>query len=677
MSDINGASDLDNDTPGLGPQTGNVRGPPVQLPSALQGLAQRVVGRQNPKFLPPKPGPQQNQQQQQKPQLGSTDPPDPSTRAFAPVPRNAPQRPPGFTPYTPPVPRDPQQWGQPDLYPRLPKSFELNGMYGNLGGYFAQHGSFASQPLAAGLATNSKAYQDAFQKRQDFRMKQAMEMIKLHAAQLEELETNKSLRYADIYNMYSDGGDPNTQTINGVDMRHAVWQAAIEMGDNDTIQMMEGGKSIAAVMRQQAAHEAHVRALSAANKKTDEVDAQDALYDLAPARDQAGTDPWDRDFRQGGQAGGAAPTRAAPAAAPSGAAPKDTDARVPGAGDDPVAPDKQKDDRTDNQKLIDEGAWDMVEGYKPDNAQYGKMTQTIMAKRKLEMEQSLKNIALDPNLNRDGKHPEEVLDAVRQAVPEAASTLDQYSQYKAGPGVGGRSSSGGPEAPMWGMMEPLAAKMYPGDSAGVGRFSAGNFAARLNFTDKQQYQNAIGRVATSAEIGAGVVAASNNLPPEASDPNVFKRAMKQAVEEGTGDERYVALSNAFKRYNAEMNVLIRGGQGGQGETMENIRTVNQIFATPANYRVVVAQDAAMAQARLNQFKHQWAQIGGGPMPGSDPDTEEQLRNLANMEPIHQVQPGTVVPGSKWSDGKPRVWLGPFDSKGRLRQNPDDNWDLAK
>ncbi|HEY4808201.1 MAG TPA: proline-rich domain-containing protein [Roseiarcus sp.] len=677
MSDTSGATDLDSDMPGIGAAPGNARGAPVGLPSQLQGLVQHFFqtsqGKPNPKFLPPAPG--QGQGQGKPPKLGPVDPPDRGAYALAPVPANAPRTPPAFTPYIPPVPRDHTQWGQPEPFPRLPQSFEVPGMYQNLGGYFAQHGGFASAPAAAGLAAYSAAYQDAYQKGQEQKMRMSLEQMKLHAAQVEELETQKSTRYADTYNMYvGKGGDLATQTINGVDLRGAIWRNAVEMGDKDTIAMMEDGQSVEKIMRQQAAHEAHIRALSAANTKTADQDAQDAQYGLAPARAATNTDPWDRDF--GSQPGGAAP------AAPSQPAkPGETPGRAKNVGD-PLKPEQdqgeQPDSRDDNQKLIDAGAWDMVEGSKPSGAEYGKMTSTIMAKRKLEMENSLRDIAANPNLNRDGQHPEEVLDAVRKAVPEAAEKLDAYSHYRDGPGIGGRSSSGGPEASMWGLFNPLAAKMFPGEKGtGVGAFSGDNFTKRIRFADNTQYQTTLRRVATSAEMGAGVVAAANNLPPEASDPNVFKRAMKQAMDEGTGDERYVALANATKRYQSEMNVVIRGGVGGQGETLENIRTINPIFSTPANYRTVVAQDAQMAQASVNQFKHQYRQMGGGPMPGLDPDAEEQLSNLANMEPVHQVQPGATIPGKEWPDGKARVWLGPFDAKGRLRQNPDDNWDMAK
>jgi hypothetical protein len=672
MSDTFGASDLNADTPGLGPQSGNDRGPPVQLPSALQGLvkhfAQQTQGNPNPKFLPPPPGPGGGQKKP--PKLGSTDPPMRDARAMAPVPANAPQPPPAFSPYLRPLPRDDSQWGQPEPFPRLPQSFELHGMYQNLGGYFAQHSAYASAPVAANLAGQSKEYQDGFMKGQDWKMKMAQEQVRLNAAKLEDLERTRSMLYADVFARHRAEGDNDPTAVHD-----DLWKVAVEHGDQDVIRMLEHGDSAEKVRRFLAEHEANIRALGAANKKSDEQEAVEAQAGLAPARDEGGGGSggvYDR--YAPGATGGAAPA-AGPTAGPS-ASSGDKDVRATGVGD-PLAPDKD-DTRSEGEKLIDGGAWDMVSGFKPTGGDYSKPTMTRMAIKKIQMENALKDIARNPNLNKDGQHPEEVLDAVRKAVPDAASTLDQYSKYQMGPGVGGRASSGGPEAPMWGLMEPLAAKMYPGDKqTGEGAFSASNFTKRLAFADNTQYQTTLRRVATSSEGGAQVIAAANALPPEASDPNVFRRAMKQAMDEGTGDERYVALANAVKRYQSEMNVVIRGGVGGQGETMENLRTVNPIFATPTNYRLIVAQDAQLAQASVNSFKHQYKQMGGGPMPGLDPDAEEQLHDLANMDPVHQVQPGQVVPGKEWSDGKARVWLGPFDARGRLRQNPDDNWDMAK
>ena len=510
MSDTFGATDLDADMPGIGAAPGNARGAPQGLPSQLQALVQHFMGSQgkpNPKFLPPPPGPGGGQQKA--PKLGPVDPPDRGAYAMAPVPANAPHPPPAFNPYIPPVPRDSGQWGKPDPFPRLPQTFELPGMYQNLGGYFGQHGGFASAPMGIGMAAYSKAYQEAFQKGQEQKMRMSMEQVKLHAAQLEDLEQARSVEYADVFARHHEMGDDPTATHDD------LWKVAVQHGDKDVIAMIEGGASAEKIRRFLADHEAHIRALGAANAKTSEQDAQDAQYGLAPARDggaQGGGvyDP----YGAGATGGGAAAPAGGQVAGPG--APSGEPGRAKGVGDpEKPAEDDPSDTRDENRKLIDRGAWDMVEGTKPAGAEYGKMTTTIMAKRKLQMEQALGEIAANPNLNRDGQHPEEVLDAVRKAVPEAASKLEQYSKYRDGPGIGGRSSSGGPEANMWGLFNPLATKMYPGDKGtGVGAFSGDNFTKRIRFADNTQYQTTLRRVATSAEMGAGVIAAANNLQPE-------------------------------------------------------------------------------------------------------------------------------------------------------------------
>jgi hypothetical protein len=266
MSDTFGASDLNADMPGLGPQPGNVRGPPQQLPSQLHALVQHFSGMSGG---PPKPAPGP---QQRKPQLGSTDPPDREARSMAPVPANAPQPPAKFTPFIRSMARDPDQWGQPEPYPRLPQSFELPGLFQQLGGYFSQHGGFASAPLGAGLALYSAEYQKAFREGQDWKMKQSLAQLQLHSIQLEELERRQTVEYGDIYSQYSAMGG---QSIGGVSLHDAIWRKAAELGDKNVISMMENGASAEQVRRYLMEHEARVNDLGKANSKVAEQDAKD------------------------------------------------------------------------------------------------------------------------------------------------------------------------------------------------------------------------------------------------------------------------------------------------------------------------------------------------------------------------------------------------------------------
>jgi hypothetical protein len=290
MSDIFGATDLDADMPGLGPQTGNVRGPPVSLPSQLHALAQRVgqppqQGQSGSK--PPSP-PQGQGGKPPKPRLGSTDPPDPTAYSYAPVPANVPRTPPGFTPYTMPIPRDSSQWNKPEPYPRQPQSFELPGLFQKMGGYFAQHGGAAGAPLGATSAAYAAAYQEAYMKGQEWKMRQAKEQLTLSNAKLADVERARQIDYADKFSAYQvmGGGDPT-------ELHDELWKVAVEHGDKDVQALLERGASAEEVRRFLADHEAHIRALEAANSKSAEQDSEDAKRWGLPGGETSPTDPMD------------------------------------------------------------------------------------------------------------------------------------------------------------------------------------------------------------------------------------------------------------------------------------------------------------------------------------------------------------------------------------------------
>ena len=632
MSDAFGATDLDADMPGLGPQTGNVRGPPVQLPSQLQALVQHFTGAQgkpSPQSQPPAPG--AGGGAQKKPQLGPVDPPDRGAYALAPVPANAPRPPPKFNPYIPSLPRDSSQWGQPEPFPRLPQSFELPGIYKQLGGYFAQSGGFRSAPLGAGMAAYSAAYQEAFQKGQEQKMRMSMEQMKLHAAQLEELEQTRAVEYADTFNRYQVEGDKDPQGLHD-----ALWKTAVEHGDKDVMAMLENGDSAEEVRRFLAKHEANIRDLSKANKKSEEQDAQDAQYGLAPARRE------------------------------------DEGAYGPDTTRPPGVVDKGKDDpgdtRDENQKLIDKGAWDMVEGYKPTGAEYGKMTQTAMAKRKLEMEQALQEIAADPNINKDGQHPEEVLDAVRKRVPQAASTLDQYSKYEEGPGVGGRASTGGPEAQMWGLMNPLAAKMYPGDpKTGIGAFNPDNLQAIHQFRDPNgQTQKQVQRIGPTVEAATQLITALNKLPPE-DRQNLTLDAIKAKMV--GGNPLYRAIWANWLNYNQDVNALSVPG----GSVTETVLSEQQVpwYSSSAEYLAVIREHIGVAASRVDEFHNSWKQYGSpAPMPGLNKAAEEQIPRIRRLDVATGMLPGDRRTAK---DGKT------YEYTGKDMDNPDAdaNWKVVK
>ena len=288
MSDAFGATNLDADMPGLGPQTGNVRGPPVQLPSQLHALVQHFTGAQG---KPPQQSTPQSPGQGKpppKPRLGSTDPPDPTAYSYAPVPANVPRTPPGFTPYTMPIPRDSSQWNKPEPYPRQPQSFELPGLFQKMGGYFAQHGGAAGAPLGATSAAYAAAYQEAYMKGQEWKMQQAKEQLTLSNAKLADVERARQIDYADKFSAYQvmGGGDPT-------ELHDELWKVAVEHGDKDVQALLERGASAEEVRRFLADHEAHIRALEAANSKSAEQDSEDAKRWGLPGGETSPTDPMD------------------------------------------------------------------------------------------------------------------------------------------------------------------------------------------------------------------------------------------------------------------------------------------------------------------------------------------------------------------------------------------------
>ena len=613
--------------PGLGPQPGNVRGSPIQLPSALGSLVKHFAGQQPPQAKPQAPG---GQSQPQKPRLGPVDPPNPSAYSMAPVPANAPHPPPAFNPYIKSLPRDSDQWGKPEPFPRLPQSFELPGIYQQLGGYFGQHGGFASAPAAMGLASFSAAYQEAYHKGQVEKMQIAKEQIALHSAQVEELEQARAIKYADVLARHSAMGDNDEQGVHD-----DLWKVAVENGDPDVQAMIEKGASVEQIRRFLATHEANIRDLHKANAKQEETDAQDAQYGLAPSRREDG-----------------------------GAYGPDT-TRPPGVIDKPGEP--PKDDRDANQKLIDAGAWDMVEGYKPTGAEYGKMTSTMMAKRKLEMERQLKEIAADPNLNKDGQHPEEVLDEVRKRVPEAANTLDQYSKYEEGPGVGGRSSTGGPEAQMWGLMNPLAAKMYPGDpKTGVGAFNPDNLQAIHQFRDPNgQTQKQVQRIGPTVEAATQLITALNKLPPE-DRQNLSMGAIKAKML--GGDPLYRAIWANWLNYNQDVNALSVPG----GSVTETLLSESQVpwYSSSAEYLSVIREHIGVAAARVDEFHNSWKQYGSpAPMPGLNRSAEEQIPRIRRLDVATGMLPGDRRTAK---DGKTYEYTG----KNMDDPNSDENWKVV-
>jgi len=660
MSDTFGASDLNADTPGLGPQSGNERGPPVQLPSQLQGLVkhffQQTQGNPNPKFLPPAPGPQGAQGGRRKPpDLGPTDPPDRDARSLAPLPANAPQPPRKFQPYMPPVPRDHDMWGQPEQFPQLPHSFEVAPLYQNYGGYFAQHGSAATAPLGAGLAGASKEYIDGYAKGMDLRMRLAKEQVALNAQHLEDLERARSIEYADVFARHHEMGDDPTA------VHDDLWRVAVQHGDNDVIQMLEGGASAEKVRRFLADHEAHIRALSAVNKKAEDQDVDNAAWGLTPTAEP--DKPYDPYGPGASPTSRAAPT--SPEAAPSGE--KDA-GRAPGVGD-PADKTKPADPNAEPRETpIEEEGDNVVRGNEPTPGL------DPYKKRAALLNGMQKNSRLDQIIGEanSGKiKPEDVLPEVRKVSPSVAQELDNTIHYR-GTGTTGTSGTGGQKEQEYrGRLASLSRLAQPGDAQGIGGWNQSTYKAVSDFREEAQKPNSpLQRVPTATEAAENLrrdLKAIQDRDGAGADvsPETLSGAMGK-------DPLYAQLKIDWIRYNEDIDVLTRGSPSvGMAEQAINTQPQIPYFGSIEGYRAAIRRDMDQANSRVKSYHRTWASYRtGDAMPGYNPDAEKSMTDISKMDYVTGAIPGEIV-------------VHPDGSKFRyLGVNPEvpgarENWETAR
>jgi hypothetical protein len=668
MSDSFGATDLDADMPGLGPQTGNVRGPPQGLPSQLQALvqhfSQQSQGKPNPQFLPPPPG---QGGQPQKPRLGSTDPPDPSAQAYAPIPANAPRPPPSFTPFIKSMPRDHSQWGQDEAFPRLPQSFELPGMYQNLGSFFGQNGSFRTAPLGAGTAAYAAAYQEAFQKGQQEKMKMAKEQLALHRYQLEDQTDAEISGYRDIYNEYAEmaGRDPTkmaTQTVGGVSMHDAVWRKAVELGDKPIIAMLEDGASAEKVMRFQQDREARLQDLKKANAKSAQEDAAAELYGLKPSQQQQEqTSPWET-MRSGG-----ALAPAAPGAAPPARTPAEPDARAKGVGD-PLEPDKAAEKDADDiddpvAKQRHDAAVEVFKGFEPKDIPAQWLPYAGVEARNLE--DKVGNIV---NLAKQGKiKPEDVIPEIRKQVSgKVADDAQSILDYKM-PGVGGGGQGGGQggkEQNYKTLLGNVATVVKPTTDKSPG-WNAANYQAQERFRTDVNTQTVILRSNSLAADGGAVLADLKELERKGvpSDGINLSGILNYAARDPT----YAKLAGDWKAYNDAFNTVVTGGRHVQSgaSSQESVAPVS--YASPAAFRAAIKGHMNDALGYLDGEHKRWESIGGTEtnMPSYNPATEKQLRDMKDMDYLTGTMPGQTYTNHK---GVTKTWVG-----GNLNPYDPANW----
>jgi hypothetical protein len=605
MSDSFGPTSLDADLPGLGPQTGNVRGPPVQLPSALQGLAKHFMGQQSPAPGQPKPLPPKPKQAQ----MGSTDPPIADARSFAPVPANAPQPPPKFTPFIKSMPREPDQWGKPEPYPRLPQSFELPGIYQQLGGYFAQSGSFRSAPLGAGMAAYSVAYQDAYQKGMDRKMKQSVEQLQLHSVQLEELERRQTVEYGDIYSQYSAMGG---QSVGGVNLHDAVWRKAVELGDKNVIAMMEGGASAEKVRRYLMEHEARVNDLGKANSKVAEQDAKDRKEwgvpddDADPATRTDPPPPID------------APPRGQPNA-PDAPAP-------PGASQ----PETQK-DRVDALPRYQRAGLEYLRGGSLEGVPKGAKDAAVRYADGIAGQMD----DLAAKARAGGMSKEQIEDGLRAINPAIAGEFADIRDLNT-PLPGGMGAINA--KPFWRDIQTLAAASVPGWRAADYQNISDMQKDYTTGTSSRRMQAAN----NMADTAIPLLKALKDIPEGTAPPENWISQI--AAKKFTGDPKWIRLYNALQPYVQESQSLASPtGRYFEGDVNRLMHEFD-IAQGPRAIRAVLATDAEAGSRRIQTLTDDYQNTTHKQFPPHyNPKSTAIMNAIAKLDPDKGFEGQTNLP----------------------------------
>jgi hypothetical protein len=581
----------------------------------------------------------------------------PTARSLAPLPANAPQPPRAFSPYLPPTPRDHDQWGKPEPFERLPRSFEVPGMLQQLGGYFSQHGAYASAPLGAGLFANSKEYNDAFMKGQDWKMKMAKEQFTLHSEQLEEVERARSVDYADVFIRHQAEGNNDPSA-----MLDDLWSVAVKSGDNDISRMIENGDSAETIRRYLAGHEAHIRALGAANKKSKEQSDNDGLYGLpegggAEAGGGAGDKPYDPYTNPGGKLSGAPPAApATPAAAPGKVAGPGAPSGEP---DDDAIPGVFKGLKLDPAFVgaataahRGEGTTGMGKGDAAQAVKYGHMLDEETAK-----------ILADPNIK-----PGEVMDAVRKRLgPQDAAAMKNMENYDIPPG----STSGyGKQGDWLRNIENLILKDKPHDAAhGQKGWVADYYADRHSFRTSPVKSTILLRTKDMANqmdnINNDLTVVQKELA--ARGVKATDIHLEDAVKLLGGSESMNRLMSDLGSYSTAYNVVVSGGHSTLGGT----EAVNQFFKPYfplSTIRNVIKGHVPSAQGILQGLHNEWESIGGKPddMPRGDASVERRIEDNGLMDTVTGARPYREVVNH---NGVPAMWTG----KNQFDRNAPENW----
>lgn len=661
MSDISGASDLQNDMPALGPQTGNVRGPPMQLPSALQGLAkffhqtqpQAPQAPPSPK-IPPKP-PLTEAQAHQPPQHTG------KPASFAPVPPIVPTPSGGFTPYIPtPNKREIDQWTDAVRFPRLPATFEVPGLLNRAGQYFAQAGGPVGD-YASQLSGHSQAYIDAFMNAQEWKMKMAKEGQALASSQLEDAISNRLVDYKNTIAEYRNAGGPN-KLVGGVDMYHALWENAIKDGDQPAQRMFENGESLEHIINYLHDADKNLRDLQATRQKASDQEAEDATaYGLGP---KAEADPaWQTT------------PEAAPAPTPSpkvAAAPRDQ-TQPPAPKDATPPPDQPTEtaDTPDWAKGLDPKLVDAAEQHFRGDIRAGENKYVGRAADRYarQMDVEVNKVLDDAHAGRI--KPSEVMDKIRKVVgPRIAADAQNVADYSQ-PGFGSGMGSGGSQraGDYARLLDDIAKAADPPDvEHGHPGFVANNYALQDEFKKNNQIRTALIRtqdlpaMADEVKQDVAILRAKGY-----SMTSLNWQGVKDHFVGGNAD--FQKLYSDMIAYSTSYQTIIGGGRATLGGT----RDVEASFPAQSplsTYFSVMKGHMGGVRGILRGYHLDWEGRGGKPdnMPRGDRVVEKKIDDYWRMDPVTGTLPGEVY---HFKSGD-FIWTG----KNQIDRKAKENWEPA-
>jgi hypothetical protein len=553
------------------------------------------------------------------------------------LPQGAPQPPARFTPFIKSQPtRDHTQWGDPEPFAQLPQSFEAPSILQGVSQFFGQHGSQLTIPLALSMGKYAGAFVTGLQQGQEFKAKMAREQMEDNAYKLQQQTQMELHAYSDVFNKYGALNETMdwqkmSKGINGVPLKEALYQQAVQLGDDNMTSLIENGANVGDIMYYQKLRDASLRDLQKTNAKTDEQTALDELYDVKPAA-QAGvqgadaTPAW---AQQQPSAAGGQPTAPGPNVDPGQPAPTQPDAtgQVAGPGA-PSGPPSAAD-------TMQDGATQILRGYEP-GTYVPADVKNKMAIQAAGMRKKFNDIISDPNIA-----PDQVVPEVRRQLGDGvAADLQGLMDYRRGPGVSGQST-GGKEQGYWNMLSGGAAKARPGrPSEGVGGWNSSNFQEINRFKDPNG-QTARQLIRVGPAVGGAEKVINDLKMIKREHPNDFNSLnLNLAALAASTDPWQVGLRADWLQYNQEVNALVVPG-GSVTETMATEATVPW-YGSAADYMNVVKQHMGVANERIDEAKQAWSNFGSpDPMPFLRPGDQGRVDRVMKLDPVHMAMPGDV------------------------------------